>query len=367
MFSDSVCKSALKGLKPQTVRLYLSAQGWTVHEKTSKFSIYRNKELNEEVLVPNNRSFKDYVDRLEDLMNVLSFAEERTKNEILTNIMYASAVSVIEYRYESSSDEYGVIPIMDMNTLLNTQKNLTNYAYRDLVDWKKSYPSSRWRGSTLSDEVRLGQTTAGSYIVRFLYPSVAKMDQETLADGPIITDDTMEKVCDKIISSLGTIVEYAEAGKDEIEDDKKISYNFVSSVSNLKMDDVSLEVNKTDMSRPKGELRDPIPITNKIFSNIFRIEENMRPPELSKEREFVGWFVRVSDKSSYDEDAPIQLALRFGDDDGIYSSARLDLDDSHKDLIYDAMRNNKAVKLNGTLKGTGQNKRIDDPSGLRIV
>ena len=362
---NEVSRNTLANLKPQHIRMYLNSRGWARTHHDQKFDIFKNE--NEEVLVPSDPELRDYLYRMEDLLDTLSNFEERPPSSIISSIMFATAADVIEYRYSSPDGEYGVIPVEDMRALLDAHIDITNFAYRDLMQWKPSYPNSRWEGSSVIEQVKMGQTAAGSYLVRFMYPSINDSGAQTNLIGKFVADDdTLKAICEKTLESLDIVVDYAESGKDAIEESKRVSYNFVNSVMSLDFKNkADLEVRKLPLHGVDIDDR-KVMMTKKIFSKISNIERNMRPREMRKEVDFVGWLVRVQDERFQDEESPGLLTIQYIDDNK-QARAKLFLKNEDLDTAYDAMRNKKPVKLKGTLVGSGRGRRIEDPNGLKII
>ena len=362
---NEISKNTLANLKPQHIRMYLNSQGWTKAYHESKFDIYRKDDA--EILVPAHQELRDYLYRMEDMLDILSDMEERPFSSIISSIMFATAADVIEYRYNSPDDEYGVIPIEDMSVLLSAHIDITNFAYRDLTQWKQSYANSRWEGSNVTERVKMGQTGAGSYLVRFMYPSIISSGVQRNLDGNCILDDNMLRaICDKTLRSLDVVVDHAEEGKETIGEDEKISYNFINSVMSLDFKaNADLEVRKLPLQKNlKEDTR--VVMTKKVFYNISNIEKAMRPLEMKREMEFFGWLVRVQDERFQSEDSTGQLTIQYMNEDKP-ARAKLSLKDDDLLLAYDAMKEQKPVKLKGTLVGAGRSRRIENPCDLRKI
>ncbi|MDR3205543.1 MAG: hypothetical protein LBT41_00355 [Candidatus Methanoplasma sp.] len=359
----------MKALKPQYIRMYLNSRGWTQNQSTSKYDTFRNEDLDEDVLVPKDRGLRDYLYRVEDLVELISAAEKRTVADIVSGMMLASAADVIEYRYEPLSGEIGVIPVTDMQNILKTHTSITNFAYRDIKDWHPSYSSSRWSGSKITDLVRVGPTAAGSYIIRFVYPAVSgNSAQSSLEEGLVPDNDDLRRVCDKIIHSLETIVDHAEKNEDLISPDKHISYNFIAAVADLEVKGADLEVKRHPLHAADDDASGSVSLTGKIFPNISNIARNMRPAGMNEDRVFVGHLMAITDRRFENESLPGKLTLKYiSPDDPRPQSAKLDLSDDDLDLAYDAMRNKRPVRLKGKLVGNSKSRRIEDPCDLKLL
>lgn len=367
MILNEIGDDVLQSLKPQSIRLYLNSRGWIKRKSAITFDIFTKKDSSEEVLVPNDSSYSDYVQRIEDLLLSLSQIENTSPSYILTGLMLSSATDILEYKYIPDSGEAGIIPIDRMISIIEVNKNLTNFAYRDMESYDTSYYSSNWAGKHVNEAVKLGPSIPGSYIIRFIYPGIGSQVQTTLEGAAKLTDMKMRQICDKIESSVKTVIEYAEDGVVYIEPEKKISYNFVASMMNLEFKDADIELKRVATIGRENEASAPISMTNKIFKRISEIEQNMRPPEMDWDSKFVGFLVEAKDYRAERDEFHGSFKLKYIGDNNKTNTAKLILLEDDLEIAYDAMKKRKTVSVKGKLIGSRNNKEIIDIFDFEIL
>jgi len=371
MIYNDIPIEVLGSIKPQYIRLYLASRGWNDERSTPTGNVFRNESLNEEVIVPNSNTYRDYQYRVEDLVNILSSIEKVPHSTIITGMMLSTATDIVEYKYEPQNKEVGLIPIQRMIDILNANWDLTNNAYRDLKEWKSTYPSSRWAGQKILDDIRVGPTIPGSYIIKFIYPAITGPVQSNLDQNPIYSNEDLKLVCDKLESSLRSVINSAERNRNTIDqEEEKISYNFVSSIMDLKFDDADVEIKRQVIVGKESKHPNPIALTTRIFNNISKIERSLRPSNIDEDLTFAGYFIEMKDeRQTKDENIPGTLRLRFinpGDKEGRALTAKLSFSGDELNFAYSAMKERKPVTLKGKLIGTGRSKHIEDVYDFKV-
>ncbi len=358
----------LKQISPQKIRLYLTSCGWEVEGKTNVFDVFSDPDHSVVVTVPNSRDYSDYAYRVEEVVRTVSATKGISAQRVVAGMTISASTDTIEYRYEPESGEVGLIPIPDILRIINTGNDLNNYAYRDAVEYKQSYPSSNWRGRKVLDDIRLGPTMPGSYVVQFIYPLMDGSDIiGTNLHGEIVPDNGgLELICDKIEESLGIIIEAAERNKKELDPDDRISYNFVDAVMNLGFDKAEVEVLRTRTLEKPKDVPKPQILSKKIFPRISVIESSMRPEDMRIEQDFVGRIIVFRDPREEPGDGPADITITFIDTEGKACNASLTMSGDVLDEAYDAAKKRKNVRVSGTLVG-GRSKRIEDVKDFRVL
>ncbi len=367
---DGYSYEILKSISPQKVRLYLTSSGWQLERRDPTSDVFSNPVTGEVVDVPDDKEFRDYAYRLEEIIRTISDSENKSVQRIVAGMTIAASSDTIEYRYEHKNNEIGLIPVNDMIKIIDSGNNLNNFAYRDFCDYKPAYPNSNWAGRKILDDIRLGPTLPGSYVVQFIYPLMDRDDEtygSTLNGEVVLKNVGLRDVCDKVETSLAAVVEAAECGKKEIDSEFKISYNFVSSVKGFEFSNADMEFRRIRMINKKDEVRKPVLLTSRIFKRISDIEQNMRPDEMFEEQDFVGRIVEMKDPRVEKGDGPADVRIRFIDVDGKAKTAHLTLSGEELDNAYDASKERKNVSVSGKLVGAGRSRRIEDSTGFKII
>lgn len=364
---DGFSPDVLKGISPQKIRMFLLSRGWVPSGKTAVFDIFEKPETGVMVTVPNSRDFIDYARRVEEVVRDVSDSDNLSIQRVITGMTISASSDMVEYHYKPDNGEIGLIPAPDLIGIIEAGNSINNYAYRDCCEFKQSYGSSNWKGKRILEDIRVGPTIPGSYIVQFVYPLMDGGPIGTDLLGRIVPDNPeMSRLCDKIESSLGAVIEAAERNRTELDSDLEISYNFVNSILDLRFDTADMEVNRIRTISKKDEISKPYALTKNIFPRIDIIEKNMRPKEMSMEHDFVGRITMFRDPREEINDEPGDITITFIDTEGKACNATFQLSGDDLDKAYDASKSRKNVKVSGMLVG-GRHKRIESVKSFSVI
>jgi len=163
-------ESTLGTIVPVDTAAYLRTHGWRGGgpQKTcstlSGSTAFGGEDF--EILLPLDRSFRDYPLRTAELLSTLELAEGRSQLEILRDISTTFAdVIRIRSQHEGSKDgslslEGGVSLVENTRELLLGRRLLHRFP-SDLT----SLPASRMRRLHYVEKLRMGQTERGSYVM----------------------------------------------------------------------------------------------------------------------------------------------------------------------------------------------------------
>lgn len=368
MIIEGYSYDIFKQISPQKIRLYLTSCGWKYERSTKFYDIFSNPEDGVVVTVPNNRDYTDYAYRVEEIVRDVSASESLSVQRVITGMTISASTDIVEYHYEPESGEVGLIPVPDVLHIINAGNDLNNYAYRDLKEYRDSYANSNWKGKKDLDLIRLGPATPGSYVVQFVYPMMNDSGSiGTDLYGAVVPDNcNLSQVCDKIESSLESIIDAAERNRKELDPEDKISYNFVSTVMDLGFDKADVDVRRIKTLGKTKDARKPQLLSKQIFPRISAIEANMRPEEMRVEQDFIGRITMFKDPREEVNDEPADISITFIDTEGKACTATLSLSGDDLNRAYDASKARQNVKVSGTLIG-GKSKRIIDVKGFSIL
>ena len=174
-------------------------------------------------------------------------------------------------------------------------------------------------------------------------------------------------LCDKIEKSITEIIDVAERNKTDLDPELCISYNFVSSIMDLKFDNADVSVHRfktinTDCPSKSLDLSRP------LFRNISKIEENMRPPSMNKQYTVIGRLIQLNDTREQTNDGPVTMKIKYMDpEDDKILTASFEVDGTEADIAYDAAKKRENVSITGKIVGTPRIKRIEDITDFRVV
>lgn len=364
---DGFSSDVLKGISPQKIRMFLLSRGWEPCGKTAVFDLFEKPETGVMVTVPNSRDFIDYARRVEEIVHEVSNSEYLSIQRVITGMTISASSDMIEYHYMPDNGEVGLIPAPDLIDIIEAGNSINNYAYRDYCEFRHSYGSSNWKGRRMLENIRIGPTMPGSYVVQFVYPLMDGSLIGTDLLGRVVPDNPeMSRLCDKIESSLGAIIDAAERNRTDLDSELKISYNFVNSILDLRFDAADMEVNRIRTISKKGEVPKTYALTKSIFPRIDAIEKNMRPREMSMEHDFIGRITMFRDPREEINDEPGDITISFIDTEGKACNATFQLSGEELNKAYDASKSRQNVKVSGMLVG-GRHKRIECVKSFSVI
>lgn len=365
---DGYSYDVLKQISPQKIRLYLTSCGWELDHRTNFHDVFINPRTNDVVTVPNSRDYTDYAYRVEEIVSTVSESDNVSVQRVITGMTISSSSDCVEYHYNPENGEIGLIPIPDMMSIIETGNDINNFAFRDLCEFKPSYSSSSWKGRKELEGIRIGPTIPGSYVVQFIYPIMEGTGQiGTDLEGHIIPDNiNLCRLCDKIESSLGEIIEAAERYRTELDPELNISHNFVSSVMDLSFENAYMDIRRIRTLGKKDPLPKSYTLSKTIFPRISAIENNMRPREMTLEQDFIGRITKFKDPREAVNEEPAEITIAFIDKEGRLAKATFSLSGEDLDKAYDAAKSRSNVQVSGTLTG-GRYKRIVDIKSFKVL
>jgi hypothetical protein len=158
---------------PEQIEVYLAHTGWSVDDQLDDgvASIWHRRDnKSAEVVVPLNRSLRDFGERLSDALNSLAWFENRTVDLVLSDIQGLD-VDFVRVRVIHEDVADGSIPLDEGVVLNERARDMMMAAAMSSVVRKKTFIGARADlALTYMKSLRLGQTSIGSYIVNVMAP-----------------------------------------------------------------------------------------------------------------------------------------------------------------------------------------------------
>lgn len=166
-------QDAMQTLSPIDVRAYLINQGWTdvgrIGDKASIYTQTDNDGRQWEILLPIRTDVADYAERMAETVSTVARLEARSEIEIYADFI-AAGNDIIRLR-APEADEQGTIALQDGVALYQQAQNLMLAAACAAVQPRRSYHARKINEAvSYLDEVRLGQTEHGSYVLTIYSP-----------------------------------------------------------------------------------------------------------------------------------------------------------------------------------------------------
>lgn len=157
---------ALLGLQPREIAAYLRTHGWQkAHEVANQALIWTLPESDEDILLPLDKSFRDYSIRLAELVGVLEKVEQRPAPKIIRDLSTVFG-DIIRFRVDRAEVSNGTIPLETGVRFFDGIKEIMASAASATVSPRPFFQSRRpAQASDFLQNARLGQTEQGSYVV----------------------------------------------------------------------------------------------------------------------------------------------------------------------------------------------------------
>lgn len=205
----------LLAIQPREVAAYLRARGWQeVRRIGEKGAIWIRPDqgyASPEILLPLDRSLRDFAARMADLLWTLEREERRSQPDIIKDIQNITG-DLIRVRLVHADTNAGTLPLEAGVKLLEGVREMLMAAALATVSPKVYFQARRPAlVAEYMQKVRLGQTEQGSYVVTILskVPPALTTGQMKLPIGP--AEDPFErKVTTTLATSLGKVREAAD-------------------------------------------------------------------------------------------------------------------------------------------------------------
>ena len=170
-------RSALLAVSPAALAAYARAGGWSKTEPYGDHSDVYNGGALPEIIVPRTKHLADYASVVARLIEIFADAAEMSEIALYNDLTTADR-DVIRVRVDG---EDGTIGINSGTSLVSGARDMLLAAACSLNNPKPLYRAGANREATdFVNQVRLGQTEPGSFVVTLLPPVVAPPTQKPL-------------------------------------------------------------------------------------------------------------------------------------------------------------------------------------------
>lgn len=164
---------ALAGIDPAGIGAYLDASGWRETGTYGRAVIWTRSTdgADAEVLVPHSPELRDYAARLAELVSTLSTVEQRPAADVLQDLR--SPRLDVQYIRTMPDGPSGSIPLHEGYLALGGVRELLLAAATSAVSAERPtvlHGQKPPQARGFLDQVRLGQTGTGSYVLRVETP-----------------------------------------------------------------------------------------------------------------------------------------------------------------------------------------------------
>jgi hypothetical protein len=365
-------------LDPARIETYLLARGWDARRRTSRFSVWappRGASRRQQLFLPLSREPHDYEARLREFVWNLADMEGEDRDVLITNLHYATA-DLVRIRLGSPRVGPGELPIGDGAELFAGARELMLASACAAIQIRPNFAGRLpQRALDYIDEVRLGQTEPGSYVVTVISDVAAPAQHALLPDDAAHLDIPFERqVTTQLVAALGAARDAAHSVLHEsrgygVFDDAVeagVSANLCDAIATMgtrnAAADLLVKVSWAS-SRPPTTHAAPtvafgaaaIPVMQDAVTHLRQLGPF--------ENELVEGFVSRLIRGTEDEIGTIVIE---GEARSAKRNVHVELPDDQYDMAVEAHRNRKPVRIRGTLYKRGRSWVLSDPGQLAL-
>ncbi len=180
-------KEVLNSLRPVDLIAYLRASGWNREADIgNKASVWVKPDgpQPQDVVVPLRRDAADFALRIAEVLGKLEFVEQRSQEDIVKDLITTSA-DLVRIRSLSAGAADGTIPLDVGVAFVEHAREMILAAACATVAPSPYWPRRKpLRAAEFMENVRMGQTEQGSYVLTIHSPVPPALRADALAESP---------------------------------------------------------------------------------------------------------------------------------------------------------------------------------------
>ncbi len=367
MISSLLSNNLIEHLDPAVLEHYAEVTGWSrVLGLPNNIALFHRVDDAgvrglQEMLVPRDRSFADFDERMAEAVEILSHIEHRTPVEMLNNIIVPS--DAMRFRVISPATMNGLMPLNEGVELYSGMKRTLSAAACDVLN-PQSYHQRLFRKE--SEEYlagcRLGQTLVGSYIATVLCPinpSFKGLENRTASLFPELPATQFYRtVTARVMQSLDVIRTKLDRGDTQLlirpeAKDITISGNFFEALTEMrpetKASDLEVQVAWSHTIASAPDVPTEVTMLENYFPELETIAESLRPEFQPQQRQLVGKVLALYGGENDENLMEGEIILRFIEGDNLVD-ARIALRPEDYVVACDAHKLGKYIEVIGILE-----------------
>jgi hypothetical protein len=365
---------AISTIKFTALQAYLRNTGWERIAVPKPSIALFHKTIGQElyeIILPLSKHFADYIERIADVLEVISVAEQREIHQILTDLALPPA-DLVRFSVINPETISGTISFLEgFNLLENAKKALFTTAC-DILQPEKYHKRLGLKGAQqFIEQCRLGQTEKGSFVASILCPFVNQtLDEKAMQlsffdDSIDFKNSLTRQVTLRLMRNLDLVKTAIDEGAEDsiinLEGDKIISANFLESIIELNSFKEQNEIEiSTSWSLFAPESHH---IPNKIRLSNDYVPNKIKPKDKGIEDIFIGRISQVKADPDPNTRAEGEIILNYvlGDEEKV-SKARVILEKEAYKKACEAHQNGQTVRIKGKLFSWNRSKMIESLS-----
>jgi hypothetical protein len=366
----------LAAVRPLDLAAYLRTRGWQERERSAgRSAIWTLTQSGDEfeILLPLDNTYRDYPQRIADLLKTLEQVEDRSQLEVIADVTTTST-DVVRIRTLANGNQAGTIGLEAGVELVRHSREMMLAAACAAVEPRSRYPSRKPdRAVRYLDSLALGQTERGSYVLTILSPVppvLAASLQADEADPEPFERRVTRTLAEAAFAAREAVEQSVATGKLEPFEravQRGVSANLCDALAGLHSashgERLELGIAWAPARRPPSTTRSVIHITRdaaqvlKEASRIFRRTEPENSFELS------GYVIALKRDEGQEAGAVTLSALVEQN----VRKVRLVLDAVAYEQAIEAHQAEQLVRCEGSLVRSGGGFVLRDPRGFTLV
>lgn len=363
---------ALRALTPQAVSAYVRAEGWQQVEQYGDHSDVFAKSNAPELIIPGNSKLGDYENVVSELIRIIAKVEDRSELQVYRDIAGADC-DVIRVRAPDAEDD-GSVRVDAGVEIFSHARDLLLSAACAATEPRPAYRAGgNKEASEYMEQVRLGQTEHGSFVVTMLAPvppALQRAVQEEM--WPVPEEEPFKRLVTRRLADglqaarkaaehairATTFAPFYTAIK------SGVSANMCEALSTLIQRGDGLDVSVTwAKTRPTPEARRRIEFSKgdgEIFQEAARILRSQEP----RPDEQLEAYVTGTERKLEQSEGRVTLKTWL---DGRPVSVRTVLPPESYSAALSAHDEKHAISVTGDLRREGQRWHLDNPRNLQVI
>ena len=370
MSGTAINYNALSKVAPRALMAYAASNGWVEVEPYGDVGyIYAFPDTDAEIVIPASTRFADYEIRMLETVEALSKTEDRGADAVLRDLLLVD-VDLVRVRLTDAEDD-GSISVSAGAAMIGASRGMLIAAACSTVRPQRFFRSGRNKAAQdYIDEVRLGQTDQGSFIINLLSPVPPALQHPLFPD--MADDPFPRRVTRKLASGLRAAreaVDLADSGQDigafEEVVPAGVSANLCDAVGAMLSESgasgLDISVNWA-LNRPRDSGRVHVGFSQQDAPTLKEASRVLKYRlELPDER-VEGYVNRLARQES---DYQGRVTIR-GFVDGSIRSIRVDFNPEDYHLIVGAHDERRTISVEGDLRRDGQRWTLANPRDLVV-
>ena len=361
-------KEALLAVSPIALSAYARASGWKkINDYGDHSDVYMSEGM-PEIILPRTQLLGDYASIVSQLIEIFAKVADIDQLALYRDLVTADR-DVIRVR-SSEGENTGSVPLSTGVSLLSGAHDMLLAAACSLNNPRPFYRAGANREAiTYLNDVRLGQTEQGSYVITLLTPIVPPPIQETLYDEH--DDDPIERQVTRRLADVLTITQkatedtvggkadsFSKAVKDGVS--ANMCQAIVDLIGPFPAVDISLTWART---RPIKSARKVLRFAKDDAPILREAARSFREHEPQPDMNLFG-FVQILRRNQAEIDGTITLKAPI---DGQLRSVTTVLNQSDYAQAVQAHKDRKLVSITGDLERIRQRWRLLNPRIVEVI